>query len=270
MTACDEAIFLSSPARDAWVAGARGVVMPNVVPHHKELSNEELVAVRMEYDLRPEHRIVCYLGGLAEIKGIFPLIKAIRMLQKTYPTLRVLMPNGVVPAARSRGRTLARRILASIGLEQDYQRAARHIADYGLESTIVRRPFTSRILPLIASSEFLVFPSVRPHFARPVVEAAVMGKPTVGSDLSGVRELIDDGLTGMLVVPDDANTLAASMAAMLGDPERAMRMGHAAREKILRECDAGSYVERMLGIYNTVLARRRVSHRVPEMPNESC
>ena len=253
MTACDEAIFLSSPARDSWVAGARGVVMPNVVPYHAEISDEELAEVRREYGIRPEHRVVCYLGGLAEIKGIFPLIDAITILQKTYPTLRVLMPNGVVPASRTRGRALARGVLASIGLEQDYQRAARHIAEYGLESTIVRRPFTSRILPVIAASEFLVFPSVQPHFARPVVEAAVIAKASIGSDLTGVRELIIDEHSGRLVASGNSVALAESIASMLDEPERVQQMGIAARDYALRQFDADTYVARMLDLYDSLI-----------------
>jgi glycosyltransferase involved in cell wall biosynthesis len=78
--------------------------------------------------------------------------------------------------------------------------------------------------------EFLVFPSVRPHFARPVVEAALSGKPSIASNFGGIREVVSEGDGAMLIPPGDPAALAAAMIAMLRDPEGTCRMGQRARE----------------------------------------
>jgi glycosyltransferase involved in cell wall biosynthesis len=66
-----------------------------------------------------------------------------------------------------------------------------------------------------------------------------------------VTDAILDGVTGLLVPPDDPVSLARAMSEMLRDPERAAAMGRAARARILRECTwdhaAARIAERLSG-----------------------
>jgi phosphatidylinositol alpha-1,6-mannosyltransferase len=62
-------------------------------------------------------------------------------------------------------------------------------------------------------------------FGLVFLEAAACGKPVIGSDVSGCRDAIADGETGMLVPPDDPSALAAAISALLRDPDAAAAMG---------------------------------------------
>jgi colanic acid/amylovoran biosynthesis glycosyltransferase len=88
-----------------------------------------------------------------------------------------------------------------------------------------------------------------------LMEAMAMERPVVATDISGVAELVQDGVTGLLVQPGDPGRLAEALRAIHGDPERASALGRAARRKVTEEFD--------LSRSAAELARRftRVPHR---------
>ncbi len=252
----DEVIFLSESDRTAWVDGSRGIVVPNVVPARSAPSDEAIQAVLAEFGASDGDRLVAYVGGYQEIKGVFPLIAAVRSLLPEHSRLRILAPSMAVSKPTSWKARLARIVMPAIGLARDYERAASLVETEGLSHVFLRRPFVQDILPVLAASEFMVFPSTRPHFARPVVEAAVVGRTAVGSRLGGVTDLIEDGRTGLLVPPDDPRALADAMRRLLDDPSRAVAMGLAAAELAKSRFDADAQVDRVLAIYAKVMTRR--------------
>jgi glycosyltransferase involved in cell wall biosynthesis len=94
----------------------------------------------------------------------------------------------------------------------------------------------SDVRPFIHSATAVVLPSYREGMSRALLEGAAMGKPLVGSDVAGCRELIEEGVTGALCRPRDANSLAAAMERIAGmRPEQLRELGRAARRKVERE-----------------------------------
>ncbi len=65
-----------------------------------------------------------------------------------------------------------------------------------------------------------------------LLEAASQSLACIASRVSGVPELIEDGMSGALVPPDDAASLAASLARLIGEPLLRMRLGRAAAERV--------------------------------------
>ena len=65
-----------------------------------------------------------------------------------------------------------------------------------------------------------------------LMEALAAGLPAVASDLSGIPELVEDGVTGLLVPPGDPEALAAALARVAGDPALARRLGEAGRRRV--------------------------------------
>ena len=68
-----------------------------------------------------------------------------------------------------------------------------------------------------------------------LVEAMAAGCACIGTDVVGVREVIEHGHTGLLVPPGDANALADAMETLLQSPATAQALGHAARQRALAE-----------------------------------
>jgi glycosyltransferase involved in cell wall biosynthesis len=69
------------------------------------------------------------------------------------------------------------------------------------------------------------------------MEAMAAGLPVVASRLSGIPELVTDGVSGLLVPPADPVALADALQRLAGDPELRARLGDAGRATVLRDFD---------------------------------
>ena len=65
-----------------------------------------------------------------------------------------------------------------------------------------------------------------------VMEAMAVGRPVVATDVNGVRELMEDGKTGLIVPPRDPEALASAIASLIDDPDTCGRMGEAGRQRV--------------------------------------
>lgn len=82
-----------------------------------------------------------------------------------------------------------------------------------------------------------------------------MGRPVVAVNRGGPTEIIDDGLTGLLVPPHDDEALAAGIVALLQDPERARRLGEAGRRAVVERFSAEDHARRVARVYAGALGR---------------
>jgi glycosyltransferase involved in cell wall biosynthesis len=213
----DAAVFLSR-----YDAQRFGTQEPNwwVIPDQSKFPDDipvrDSVAARRELGLPESARLVLYLGGYWEIKGIFPLMRAVPEVRETLPDV-VFMVAGVHPRPTSRRYGLKSRILALFGRKTAFAEAEEAVARAG--EGVVLVPFVDDPEPYLQAADILVFPSVEPHFARPVIEAFAHGLPVVASDIGGVDDLVSDGSTGLLAEPGNVRDLAAALIRALSDPQ---------------------------------------------------
>ena len=167
-------------------------------------------------------RIVA-VGTLHEVKGQVHLIEACRLLTE----------RGVAVTCRF------------IGDGPDREALQNRIDEYGLGDRVVLagRMTTDGVATELATADVLVAPSVPTKGGKregiPVVlmEAMSTGLPVVASRLSGIPELVTDGVSGLLVAPGDALALADALADLATDPALRRRLGIAGRDTVLREFD---------------------------------
>ena len=89
-----------------------------------------------------------------------------------------------------------------------------------------------------------------------VAEAFAAGTPVIASRIGALADLVEDGVTGLLVTPGDPADLARAMARILADPEAARRMGRAARAAYLRDWTEEATTSALLSIYRRACAAR--------------
>ncbi len=210
-------------------------------------------AVRAELGIPLGAPVVTMLGGVSRPKGTLTLIRALPTLVAAVPQVRVVIAGPPPPERDDPGlRGLAKRLLGADAAERDVRRAVEKLDGRAREALIfagVRRDVPA----LLAASACLAFPSTVPHFARPVIEAAAMGLPSVASDLGGPRELVVPGETGLLVPPGDPAALASALAGLLCDPARLRAMGEAAYRRARRLFDARTNAAATIALYDEVL-----------------
>ena len=108
---------------------------------------------------------------------------------------------------------------------------------------------------LLAAADLFVLPSLNEGLPLATMEAMLASVPVVATDAGGTREIVRDGVTGLLVPPADARALADAVGALLRDRTLASRLAAAGRELVEREHSAGAMVAAMSRLYDEVLAR---------------
>ena len=175
-------------------------------------------------------RIVA-VGTLHEVKGQIHLIEA----------CRILTERGVDVVCRF------------IGDGPDREALQARIDGYGLGDRVVLagRMTTDGVVAELAGADVLVAASVPTKGGKregiPVVlmEAMASGLPVVASRLSGIPELVTDGVSGLLVPPGDAHALADALTTLAEDPDLRRRLGAAGRVTVLDDFDVDRNAARL-------------------------
>jgi glycosyltransferase involved in cell wall biosynthesis len=169
-------------------------------------------------------RVLC-VASFEEVKGHRVLLEACRLLQQR----GVAFECDLVGDGPLGGEIRAR------------------IARYGLASRVrLHGPRTrDEIVRLLGSADVFALASVPTRAGKregiPVVlmEAMASELPVVASRLSGIPELVEHGVSGLLAPPGDAAAFAEALAVLAGDPSRRAAMGRAGRERVQRDFDLG-------------------------------
>lgn len=95
---------------------------------------------------------------------------------------------------------------------------------------------TDDVRPFIEAADCVVLPSYREGLPRVLVEASAMGRPVIASDVAGCRDVVEDGVTGLLCEVKSARSLEEAMVRFAEMPkEERAQMGSAGRQKAERE-----------------------------------
>jgi glycosyltransferase involved in cell wall biosynthesis len=179
--------------------------------------------------------IFLFVGRLIVHKGVREFIEAARILKRKLPNARFLLLGNRDPGN-----------LTSVGEVEFHSWIQEGLVEHLGEHEDVR--------PSIRAATAVVLPSYREGMSRALLEGAAMGKPLVGADVPGSRELVEEGVTGALCAPRDATSLAAAMERIaIAPPQETARLGANARARV--ECKFGEAV--VVGAYLDVLENIR-------------
>jgi glycosyltransferase involved in cell wall biosynthesis len=172
--------------------------------------------------------VVVMLGRLLRQKGIPEFIEVARRIKKDWPQSRFVLAG-----------------------EEDPMHPDAVTAEWVQEQSFVEYlGRLSDVQPLLARADLLLFPSYyREGLPRVILEAAATGLPTVAFDVPGVREAVRDGETGYLVEYRDIDALTEKVWELLGDAEKRLGLGRAAREMVEKKFDIRAIKERYLDLY---------------------
>lgn len=109
----------------------------------------------------------------------------------------------------------------------------------------------------LSEADLFVLPSRAENLPVSILEAMAAGLPVVATRAGGVPELVDDGVTGLLARPDDAGSLAAAIAALVGDAARRRRYGDAGRTRARDQFPTEAVAARTLELYEAACASSR-------------
>jgi glycosyltransferase involved in cell wall biosynthesis len=225
---------LVAVARAFGVPAARTMFLPNGVDADK-FSPAVKGIIREQFRLGAATHIVLCPRRLVPKNGVNYLIESIpRILQAHSETVLVIVGDG---PERSRLETQA----ADLKIQDSVIFAG------GISNDDINRYY--------ADADLVVLPSLKEATSISALEAMSCAKPVVASDVGGLPYLVNDGVTGSLVPPANADALSNAVSALLGSPERRITMGTAARAKVLEDLTWDQIARRTEEFYTRVLTQ---------------
>lgn len=137
----------------------------------------------------------------------------------------------------------------------------RQIKDRGLEGRVVLGGFRTDVPSVLKTFDVFAMSSVTEGLGTSLLDAMAAGRPIVATRAGGIAEVVEDGVTGLLVPPGDAGALAAALIKLLGDESLRQRMGRAGLARVHERFSADRMVEATLQAYAAARDRRSEAGR---------
>lgn len=198
------------------------------------VSPAQELEVRAGLGLAPDDVVICVVGRLVWEKGLREVFAAARAMREAGSRARWLV---VGPADPSKADQVDEASIRAAELDG-----------------VVFAGYRSDVQQIYAASDLFVLASHREGFPFSAMEAAAMGLPVVATDIRGCRQVVEDGVTGLLVPVRDSAALTAAVSSLTGgDPSRREAMGRAALSKAAREFDDRRIIQTTLSVYDRLL-----------------
>jgi glycosyltransferase involved in cell wall biosynthesis len=175
--------------------------------------------------------IAC-IAHLADKKGQGDLIKAVSLLREKWPDLHCFF----------------------VGTGENMDSLRRLAEGAGVAQRAVLLGYRSDAVAIMNAMDCVLLPSLgKEGLPLVLLEAALLGKPAICSNIPGNNEVVLDGVTGLLFPPGDAAMLSDRIDRLLSDCEQRRHMGNAARERAEREFTIEAMTERVEALYRRLL-----------------
>lgn len=184
--------------------------------------------------------LILSVGRMVEKKGFTYLVEACRIL-------------------RDQGWQFQCRIVG--GIDKYTAQIKRRIEELNLADTVTLHHAVTQeeLKEIYARSTLFALPCQviengdRDGIPNVLVEAMAMQMPVVSTNISGIPELIEDHINGLLIPQKDAAALAAAIAELLSDPALCQQLGRAARETVCREFDSQTNIQTLRALFDGCL-----------------
>jgi glycosyltransferase involved in cell wall biosynthesis len=251
----NKVIFICNADKAAWGNPVNGSLVYNFVDFKNFEAKQQKAKNINGIEIPNGDLNILFLGAVAKIKGGLYLIKAINKLMAKYPekNIYLLYPGSIYTPPQYLLYRIAKGVLPLIGQGTYSQLVEREINKSPNADNFIKLPFTKDVAKMLSASDVLVFPSIRPHFARPIIEAGAMMKPVIGSKLDGVKELIADGLSGFFVRPKNVKDITDKLEILLIQKDKRLEMGHYGYAVALEKFEAKKNILQIIEIYNRII-----------------
>jgi glycosyltransferase involved in cell wall biosynthesis len=236
------ATALSAPSRfqageiEAEIKGAQTVeVIPNPVDH----MFFNLREYRAEKSAPKPKKKILYTGRIELRKGALVLLKAMEHVIKEDEGVELIIAGGHHVSIPQK---MIDKALDSGGL-REHVKLLGHVERY-------------QTIDLYNECDIFAVPSYYETFCISAAEAMACAKPVVGTSGTALPELVENGVTGLLVPLGDDRALADALLKLLNDDELAREMGEVGRGKVLREYQPSFIADKTLKFYEAMITTK--------------
>jgi glycosyltransferase involved in cell wall biosynthesis len=187
------------------------------------------------FAIPPDAPVIGVVARLTPVKGVEYLLEAAAKLVPRFPSLRVVLVGGT-QHREDPGPTYKERL----------EGRAR---DLGIADRVVFTGFHPDVPNLIRGMTVSVLPSLSEGLSNVLLESMALGVPVIATRVGGNPEIVEDGVTGLLVPRRDVTALAAAIGELLGHPERALKMGEMGRKRVSERFSVETMLARTADLY---------------------
>jgi glycosyltransferase involved in cell wall biosynthesis len=209
----------------------RAEFVPNgIETSEREISAQEKTHLRKRLGVPNSSFIIGAVGTMVAGKGFFVLLKALEILSmREVPFTLVMIGDGPMLSELKQQ--------SSSGLLKDkvlFTGAIPNAKDW------------------YPAFDLLCMPSIHQEgMPNVIMEASAAGLPVIASHVGGVPDLVEDGITGFLVQPNQVDSLGDKLEKLLVDPDLRQRMGRSGMKKMACEFSVEAMITRMTKIYES-------------------
>jgi glycosyltransferase involved in cell wall biosynthesis len=191
---------------------------------------------------------ILFVGRLAAVKGVPVLLEALETLRRNRPDLHLTLIGDGPERAE---------------LEAEAQ-------NRGLSEAVTFAGYKSQsdVATTLNQSDLLVLPSFAEGVPVVLMEAMASGLPVVATQIAGIPELVEQGISGELVPPGDSAALANALERVLADPAAATKMGAAGRAKVSEDFDISKEASRLGLLLRNALSGMAPLAKRPPLPSD--
>jgi glycosyltransferase involved in cell wall biosynthesis len=180
--------------------------------------------------------VVAFVANMFAIKGQDWLIRAL-------PAIRAAVPEAV---------------LVLVGDGEWRASLEQLVTEMGVSDRVIFTGSIGNPLAIVQRADVVVLPSLSEGLPIALLEAMAIGRAVVASNVGGIPEVVQDGETGLLTAPADAQALSTAIVQLLKDAALRTSLGTRARAHVERHWSSQRMVESTAAVYDEVLAAHKV------------
>lgn len=196
------------------------------------LSPEEVVQYKEKLGIPTDNIVLCFVGRLANYKGVNELIEAFIDLNDKYNILTLLL----------------------VGPFEDLNPLKQStLREIKFNNSIISVGHQDDIRTFLLMSEIFIFPSYREGFPQALMQAAAMRLACIASDINGCNEIIEDGNTGLLIEIKNKEAIINAVERLLFDSALRIRLSNNARKLMEKHFEQNFFWDKIIHFYKTNL-----------------
>ncbi|MDP2905818.1 MAG: glycosyltransferase family 4 protein, partial [Candidatus Omnitrophota bacterium] len=199
-----------------------------------KVNKEQGFEARKSYGLPAEAGVIGIVARLSDVKGHIYLIRAMPDILKNHPSA----------------------LLWIIGDGKMLKELTALVDKLKIKDKVVFRPEARDTAGALAAMDIFVMPSLKEGLGLALMEAMAAGLAVVGSSVGGIKTLVQDGESGLLVPAANSAELAQKVSSLLADPAMARRLGDNARDSIAAKFAFESMITDTERLYSACLNQK--------------
>jgi len=189
-------------------------------------------AIRRVLGIPQNASVLIFVGTISREKGVYGLVEAFEILAEQQPRLHLVMLGNGPDLPRLQEMAASRLGLSRVRL-------------------VGQVPHTD-VPNWLAASDVFVFPSYHEGMPNAVLETMACGLPVVATSVGGIPEVIQNGMTGLLVAPKDVDALVDATRLLSRDSGLRKELGEKARQHMVEHFLWDQHVADVLSVYKEV------------------